>query len=277
MKIREIVRNVINSRKELDSWISHEDIINIYKNVTDTKQLGYMDLSGILYLMIKLDGRRMKEDIKHIVIDEAQDYSVIQFEVIKGLTGCKSYTIVGDSNQRLINNNEDPAMLNLQQLFNEDKMHVQVQEYALNKSYRSTQEIMEYATKFLDDNRIIPLVRHGEKVIEEEVSSDDEFVETILSIIEDYEDEGLENIAIIFNGNKDLAKYSHLIKEKMSIQSFDREDILYKGGKVLIPAYLAKGLEFDGVIVIENHEIDPLVKYIMCTRALHRLSLIKKQ
>ena len=277
MKIREIVRNVINSRKELDSWVSHEDIINIYKNITDTKQLGYMDLSGILYLMIKLDGKRMKEEIKHIVIDEAQDYSVIQFEVIKGLTGCKSYTIVGDSNQRLINNNEEPAMLNLQHLFNEEKLHVQVQEYALNKSYRSTQEIMEYATKFLDDNRIIPLVRHGERVIEEEVSSDDEFVETILSIIEDYEEDGLENIAIIFNGNKDLAKFSHIIKEKISIQSFDREDILYKGGKVLIPAYLAKGLEFDGVIVIENHEIDPLVKYIMCTRALHRLSLIKKQ
>ncbi|AOR24615.1 HelD family protein [Clostridium taeniosporum] len=277
IKIREVIRNVINSRKELDSWINHKSIINIYKYITDTNELDYMDLSGILYLMVKLEGKKIKEEIRHIVIDEAQDYSILQFEVIKGLTGCKSYTIVGDSNQRLINNNEEPAMLNLQPLFNEEKIQVEVQEYRLNKSYRSTQEIMEYATKFLNDHRIVPLVRHGEAVIEEEVSLDEEFIETIISIIDDYEEEGLENIAIIFNGNKDLAKFAHLIKERINIQSFDREDILYKGGKVLIPAYLAKGLEFDGVIVIENHEIDPLVKYIMCTRALHRLSFIKKK
>lgn len=276
IKIREVIRKVIFARKELDQWINHEHIISIYKKITDTNVLGYMDLSGILYLMIKLDGKRIKEDIKHIVIDEAQDYSMLQFEVIKGLTACKSYTIVGDSNQRLINNNEDPAMLNLKSLFDEDNFKVEVEEYSLNKSYRSTQEIMEYASGFLDDDRIVPLVRHGESVIEEEVSNNEEFVETILSIINDYEEDGLENIAIIFNGNKDLEKFSHIIKEKINIQSFDREDILYKGGKVLIPAYLAKGLEFDGVIVIENHNIDPLVKYIMCTRALHRLSFIKK-
>ena len=52
--------------------------------------------------MVKLQGLKVKEEIKHIVIDEAQDYSFIQFEIIKEMTGCKSYTIVGDSNQRLI-------------------------------------------------------------------------------------------------------------------------------------------------------------------------------
>ena len=62
----------------------------------------------------------------------------------------------------------------------------------------------------------------------------------------------------------------------MGIQKIDNEEILYKGGRVLIPAYLAKGLEFDGVIVVENEDVQPLVKYIMCTRALHRLSIIKK-
>lgn len=276
IRIREIIRHVINSRKELDEWINHENIIDLYKNLTGTEELGYMDLSGILYLMVKLEGKKVKEEVKHIVIDEAQDYSVIQFEVIKELTGCKSYTIVGDSNQRLITTDEEPAMLNLQPLFNKDKMTVEVKQYDLNKSYRSTQQIMEYATQFLDEDRIVPLVRNGEPIIEEEVSSNEEFIDTLVSIIEDYEDDDLENIAIIFNGNNDLKEFSHIIKERMSIQSFDREDILYKGGKVLIPAYLAKGLEFDGVIVIENHEIDPLVKYIMCTRALHRLSVIKK-
>lgn len=295
IKIREIIREVIKSRDELDTWIKTESVIDIYKKIInldvnkeyseklddaanevlkqDEEKLGYMDLAGILYLMIKLTGAKVKEEIKHIVIDEAQDYSFMQFEIIKEMTGCKSYTIVGDSNQRLIITDEEPAMLHLDEVFKD--LHVEIKKYELNKSYRSTQEIMEYSNKFLDKDKIVPLVRRGEPVIEEEVSSHNDFVETIISIIEDYEEDGYENIAVIFKGKKELDKFSHMIKEKIGVQSLENEDITYKGGKVLMPAYLAKGLEFDGVILVENEEIQPLVKYIMCTRALHRLSVIK--
>ena len=304
IKIREIVREVINSRNELDAWIKVEPIIDIYKKIVNSKgikedimdsveniilgttlndnnkvlkeeanDLGYMDLAGILYFMIKLQGLKVKDEIKHIVIDEAQDYSFIQFEIIKEMTGCKSYTIVGDSNQRLITTNEEPAMLHLDQVFKDS--NIEIKKYELNKSYRSTQEIMEYANQFLKEEKIIPLVRSGEPVIQEETSSEEDFINTLISIIEDYEEDGYENIAVIFKGKKELNKFAHIIKEKINIQNLDNEDILYKGGKVLIPAYLAKGLEFDGVIVVENNEVQPLVKYIMCTRALHRLSIIK--
>lgn len=318
MKIREIIRAVINSRKELDACLKIEPVVDIYKKIVGSEGcngkkealekmdidslskilsermrvgfpfekendynfldqniviLGYLDLVGILYLRLKLQGLKMKSEIKHIVIDEAQDYSFIQFEIIKGMTGCTSYTIVGDSNQRLITLDEEPAMLHLDEIFKDS--NVEIKPYELNKSYRSTQEIMEYANQFIDEDRIIPLVRNGEPIIEEKVSSNEDFIGTLLSIIEDYEEEGLENIAVIFKDKKELAKYSSLVKEKISIQSLENEDILYKGGKVLLPAYLAKGLEFDGVIVVDNNEIQPLLKYIMCTRALHRLSVIK--
>ena len=278
VKIREIIREVINSRNELDAWIKAEPAMDIYKNVINlegfkAENLGYMDLIGILYLRVKLQGLKFKEEIKHIVIDEAQDYSFIQFEIIKEMTGCNSYTIVGDSNQRLITTDEEPAMLHLDEVFKNS--NVEIKSYELNKSYRSTQEIMEYANQFINEERIVPLVRNGEPIIEEEVSSKDDFISTVLSIIQDYEEDGHENIAVIFKDKKELAKFAPLLKEKISIQSLDNEDILYKGGKVLLPAYLAKGLEFDGVIVIENKEIQPLLKYIMCTRALHRLSVIK--
>ncbi|WP_238916640.1 RNA polymerase recycling motor HelD [Clostridium sp. YIM B02555] len=292
IKIREIVRAVMNSRDELDTWIRPESIIDIYKRIVNSNlgkeyvektddldneisddSLGYMDLAGILYLSVKLKGIKMREEIKHIVIDEAQDYSMIQFEIIKEMTGCKSYTIVGDSNQRLINTEDEPAMLHLEDVFND--INAEIKTYELNKSYRSTQEIMEYANAFLEVDKIVPLVRKGEPVIEEDTSNSDEFVNTISSILEDYEDDGYENIAIIFNGKEELNKFAPVIKEKMSIQSLDSEDITYKGGRVLIPAYLAKGLEFDGVIIVEESEIQPLVKYIMCTRALHRLSVVK--
>ncbi|NRT74217.1 RNA polymerase recycling motor HelD [Clostridium beijerinckii] len=295
IKIREIIRAVMKSRDELDTWIKYEPVIDIYKRIInlDTDKdytneldnlnkealnenkeiLSYMDLSGILYLMIKLKGIKVKNEIKHIVIDEAQDYSFIQFEIIKEMTGCKSYTIVGDSNQRLITTSEEPAMLHLDDVFKD--INVEITKYELNKSYRSTQEIMEYSNKFLDKDKIVPLVRKGEAVIEEEVSNNEEFVDTIISLIEDYEEEGYENIAVIFKDKNELNKFSHVIKEKINIQSLDNDDIMYKGGKVLLPAYLAKGLEFDGVIIVESEEIEPLVKYIMCTRALHRLSAVK--
>ena len=164
-------------------------------------------------------------------------------------------------------------MLHLNEVFKDS--NIEIKKYELNKSYRSTQEIMEYANQFLKEEKIIPLVRSGEPVIQEETSSEEDFINTLISIIEDYEEDGYENIAVIFKGKKELNKFAHLIKERINIQNLDNEDILYKGGKVLIPAYLAKGLEFDGVIVVENGEIQPLVKYIMCTRALHRLSIIK--
>lgn len=274
IKIREVIREVIKSRNELDTWIKSEPVIDIYRKIVkDSETIGYMDLAGILYLMVKLQGIKVKEEIKHIVIDEAQDYSFIQFEIIKEMTGCKSYTIVGDSNQRLITTSDEPAMLHLDEVFRDS--NAVIKEYELNKSYRSTQEIMEYSNQFLDKDRIVPLVRRGEPVIEEEVSSNDDFIDTLISIIEDYEEDSCENIAVIFKDKKELSRFSRLIKERISIQSLDNEEILYKGGKVLMPAYLAKGLEFDGVIIIENKGIQPLVKYIMCTRALHRLSVIK--
>ncbi|MBE6070379.1 MAG: ATP-dependent DNA helicase [Clostridium butyricum] len=274
MRTREIIRMVMNSRDELDNWIKHESVLDLYRNMTNAKSLGYMDLSAILYLMIKLEGKKLKREIKHIVIDEAQDYSYIQFEVIKEITGCKSYTIVGDSNQRLIDTDEECAMVNLEKVFND--INVEIKNFNLNKSYRSTQEIMEYANRFLDEEKIVPLVRHGEEVMEEIVEDESEFIDTIISIIEDYEEDNCENIAVIFKGNKELRKYAPRIKERISIQNLNNEDIAYKGGKVLIPAYLAKGLEFDGAIIIEEEEIQPLIKYIMCTRALHRLAVVKK-
>ncbi|SQB85981.1 ATP-dependent DNA helicase rep [Clostridium paraputrificum] len=273
IRIREIVRGVMNSRDELESWINHEDTVSLYKRITNTEALGYMDLAGILYLMVMLEGKKCKKEYKHVVIDEAQDYNTTQFKLIKELTGCKSYTIVGDSNQRLITTLEEPAMLNLEEVFGDS-----VKEFSLLKSYRSTQQIMEYASRFLNEDKVIPLVREGEPVIEEETTSKEDLVETIVSIIEDYQEDGLESIAVITKNKENIPEISSLLKERIKIMSFDRDDLIYNGGNVVIPAYYAKGLEFDGVIILEEGEETPnLVKYIMCTRALHRLSIIKKQ
>lgn len=273
-KIRDVVREVMKSKAELETWISNENIVSLYKEFMDIETLTYLDLPAILYLMIKLDGKKIKRDIRHIVIDEAQDYSFLQFLVLKELTGCKSYTVVGDSNQRLIKVEEIPAMLKLKELFGGF-----VKDFSLNKSYRSTYQIMEYASKILDEKAIVPFVRKGEfDVLETEVPECDKegLVDVILELLEEYEEEKYENIAIITKGKEQLQKIAPQLKKFTKILAFDREDMIYKGGKVLVPSYYAKGLEFDGVIVVDFDEnTDDLIKYIMATRALHRLSIIK--
>lgn len=271
LKIREIVREVMRSKEELSSWIQHKEIVSLYKEMTNTEKLSYLDLPAILYLMIKLDGKKCKADIKHIVIDEAQDYSMLQFRVLKELTGCRSYTIVGDANQRLVKATEEVAMLNLKSLFGGFTKY-----FELNKSYRSTYQIMEYANKILDENAIVPFVREGKwDVKETKLEDKDDLIDTLLETLEAYDDENYENVAIIVKGKEELKEIAPELKKFTKILSFDREDLIYRGGRVIIPSYYAKGLEFDGVIVVDfDNNTDELVKYIMCTRALHRLDVI---
>ena len=271
IRVREIVRELMEQKNNLEAWIDNESIVDIYKEFTNTEQLSYLDLPAILYLMIKLDGKKTKQDIKHIVIDEAQDYSMLQFIVLKELTGCRSYTIVGDANQRLIKVEEEPAMLKLKSLFGGF-----VKNYALNKSYRSTFQIMEYASKLLDENAIVPFVRKGKYDVEEvEVNDQDDLIDTILESLEDYDDENYDNIAIITKDKEELKKIAPELKKFTKLLAFDREDVIYRGGKVIVPSYYAKGLEFDGVIIVNfDDNTEDLVKYIMATRALHRLKII---
>lgn len=274
IEIRDIIREVIKVKKDIEKWIDNDSITNIYKKIINVETLSYLDLAAILYLMIKLDGRKFKREIKHIVIDEAQDYNMLQFIVLKELTGCRSYTIVGDSNQRLIKVEEVPAMLKLKDIFGNF-----FSLFELKKSYRSTYQIMEYASKILDENAIVPFVRKGEfDVLETVVPKDDkeDLIDVILNLLEDYQEEKYENIAIITKDKEELNIIAPELKKYTNILAFNNLDVVYKGGKVLIPSYYAKGLEFDAVIIIDFDEnTDNLIKYIMCTRALHRLSIVK--
>ena len=271
IRVREIVKEVMIAKEALEKWINHNSIVDIYKEFTNTKVLSYLDLPAILYLMIKLDGKKTKEEFRHIVIDEAQDYSMLQFIVLKELTGCRSYTIVGDSNQRLIKVEDEPSMLKLKSLFGGF-----VKDYALTKSYRSTYQIMEYASKLLDENAMVPFVRKGEHDVEEvKIDNFEDLIDCILETLEDYDDDKLENIAIITKDKENLKVIAPELKKFTKLLAFDKSEVIYRGGKVIVPSYYAKGLEFDGVIIVDfDDNTDELVKYIMATRALHRLKVI---
>ena len=276
LRIREIVKEVMDSRAKLDSWISREDVLDIYDRFNgNKKEYTINDLAPILYLAIKLEGKKATKDYRHVVIDEAQDYSPLQFKVVRELSGTKYFTVVGDVNQRLIKYSDLAPMMELGKIFDDVNPDI----YNLNKSYRSTYEIMEYANKYLDEDRIIPIVRHGKPVEEIEFHNDEELSESIIESLKEFSNEGLESIAIITRDKEELEKVYNLISNKVHLVKFDNEDVLYKGGNVIIPSYFAKGLEFDGVIIVDNgsskDENEDLIKYIMSTRALHRLKEIQ--
>lgn len=276
LRIREIVKEVMDSRAKLDSWISREDVLDIYDRFNgNKKEYTINDLAPILYLAIKLEGKKATKDYRHVVIDEAQDYSPLQFKVVRELTGTKYFTVVGDVNQRLIKYSDLAPMMELGKIFDDVNPEI----YNINKSYRSTYEIMEYANKYLDEDRIIPIVRHGKPVEEIKFHNNEELSESIIESLKEFSNEGLESIAIITRDKEELENVYNLISNKVHLVKFDNEDVLYKGGNVIIPSYFAKGLEFDGVIIVDNgsskDENEDLIKYIMSTRALHRLKEIQ--
>ncbi|MHC1684108.1 MAG: UvrD-helicase domain-containing protein [Clostridiaceae bacterium] len=269
--LREAIKEMIRVKNAL-GWLENSSIYDIYKEFVKSDVFTSDDLAPLIYLRVKLEDIKSNKEIKHVVIDEAQDYSMLQFKVIKMLTKALSMTIVGDSNQRIVPLKDELAMVNLDKEFNED-----IEMLALNKSYRSTQQIMEFANKFLKDERIIPLVRQGEEVKSIEVANDEELLDELLDALYLYEDKEYESIAVIARDAKECERLANLLKdEKQYIKLYNREDMIYKGGKIIIPSYLSKGLEFDGVITVskKSSEENDKLSYVMSTRALHGLTNI---
>ncbi|WP_251860853.1 AAA family ATPase [Clostridium sp. Marseille-Q2269] len=271
--IRSLVKKSIELKKSL-VWLNNPQVLDVYNEFNKNKELTIDDVIAILYLKIKLEGLRYKNEIKHIVIDEAQDYSFLQFVVLKELTDCQSFTIVGDVNQRTLPCNNQIPMLCLDSVFD----RVDVEYFNLDKSYRSTKEIMEYANKYLSTNKIVPLVREGEPVKEVTVNNTQELVDKINYYLDYLDNKEYENIAIITATLEKGKVIGAELKKERYINLIHREDIIYSGGKIIIPSYLSKGLEFDATILVldDNNEIEHL-KYIMATRALHEMIVVHNE
>lgn len=271
--IRSLVKKSIELKKSL-VWLNNPQVLHVYNEFNKNKELTIDDVIAILYLKIKLEGLRYKNEIKHIVIDEAQDYSFLQFVILKELTDCQSFTIVGDVNQRTLPCNNQIPMLCLDSVFD----RVDVEYFNLDKSYRSTKEIMEYANKYLSTNKIVPLVREGEPVKEVTVNNTQELVDRINYYLDYLDNKEYENIAIITATLEKGKVIGAELKKERYINLIHREDIIYSGGKIIIPSYLSKGLEFDATILVldDNNEIEHL-KYIMATRALHEMIVVHNE
>lgn len=270
-EVRNLVEQVMEFRGEI-TFLGKGNIRELYMRQNTMRILTHEDLIPMLYLKHKLQGVKLNFEVRYLVIDEAQDLSLNHFRVLKEITGCSNATIVGDMNQRLISWNDS----GFQEL---DKVYDQVEHFNLNKSYRSTDEIVKYSDTFLENGNSESL-RHGDPVTVETTKDLEHSIASIKSQYEKMKDEGIESVAIITR-DIDTAQYlNDLLKNEIYYKFIRTEDGVYSSNTLLLSAFLAKGLEFDGVILVDtkpDRQKPDLVKYIMSTRALHRLHVIETE
>ena len=271
IRIREIVRELMIQKENLAKWIDNESIVDIYKEFTNTENLSYLDLPAILYLMIKLDGKKSSKEIKHIVIDEAQDYSPLFYKIIKRSFPNASLTIMGDLNQRIDKHSNVKNRSSITNIFNDVKTVV------LTKSYRSTGNITNFTKDILDTHEPIEAVdRLGDNPTIHIVN--DNLEERISTKIKEMTDKGYKSIAIICKNKENSKKlYSSLNELNENVNLIISDKCEFKIGINVISSYIAKGLEFDGVILADGESYlsieDKHLFYTACTRALHELHI----
>ncbi|MCX7921335.1 MAG: AAA family ATPase [Clostridia bacterium] len=251
----------------------------------ETLKSGYVeieDLAPITYLKYCIYGMDEKIPVKHIVIDEAQDFSVFQLYVLKKIVKDSSFTILGDLCQGIHSYRGIRDWNDLiKNVFDDRRSEF----LTLEQSYRTTVEIMDAANKVIDrikDRNLIkakPVIRHGEKVRVFKKGSTKEIAADIAEKILQLRNDGFKSTAVICKTMSDCKNMlSYLKKDFDDIYVMTGKEAVYKTGPVIVPSYLSKGLEFDVVLIANagkseysEDELDIKLLYVCMTRPLHKL------
>lgn len=276
----------------IDGYLQNSDEVMIYlkKNTSNNLQkneISFEDLAPIMYIQYKIFGIKEKCKIKHVVVDEAQDYGEFQFDILKQILNSNSMTILGDIAQGV---HYYRGIENWKKFIDVEFKNVKTVYTTLNKTYRTTKEIMEVANNVINklpefEKEYIVL---GEPVIDRKNSVNikknkniDELISSINNRINEYLQNDYKSIAII---GKDMNECEgiekKLRKTRKDIKLIKGKDSEYNSGISVIPSYLAKGLEFDCVIISNANEekytyssLDIKLLYVTITRAMSKLDI----
>lgn len=233
----------------------------------ERRKLEYEDVFPMLYLKYRLKGSRKHKNIKHLVIDEMQDYSYLQYSILSMLFHCRM-TILGDRAQTMDSECQDVTKF-LPKIFGR-----KIRKIVMNKSYRNTLEIAEYAERIRGGEGLELFQRHGKEVEEFHGLSMEEMLENIEKQVKSANAQ-YETAAVITMNESDAYDIYRLLKNRQLPVSYtERDTSVFKKGMTVTTFYLAKGLEFDQVFAVLGRETNPLykqAKYISATRALHEL------
>ena len=276
----------------IDGYLQNSDEVMIYlkKNTSNNLQkneISFEDLAPIMYIQYKIFGIKEKCKIKHVVVDEAQDYGEFQFDILKQILNSNSMTILGDIAQGV---HYYRGIENWKKFIDVEFKNVKTVYTTLNKTYRTTKEIMEVANNVINklpefEKEYIVL---GEPVIDRKNSVNikknkniDELISSINNRINEYLQNDYKSIAIIgkdMNECEEIEK--KLRKTRKDIKLIKGKDSEYNSGISVIPSYLAKGLEFDCVLISNANEekytyssLDIKLLYVTITRAMSKLDI----
>ena len=293
----ELLRNEILQRTTVDI---HSIYINLMRNIKSfirtgdknlTDQIGhcaddtlkelergfmlYEDLAPMVYLKAALEADKLASSIKHVIIDEAQDYSVVQYEIFKTVFKNCHMTILGDTNQTVngyMNIGSFDMILDVFKGQGDKRI-------ALTKSYRSSKELADFCKSIL----LAPvhseqLDRHGAKPKVVKVAAA-HLYKSMADDIDALKNQGYKLIAVICKTAAQCRSVHQSLGSYMDIGLISNQNEVYHGEVIVIPSYLAKGLEFDAVLVSSAEDKDyskpedRRLLYTVCTRALHELRL----
>lgn len=243
----------------------------------DRSHLPYEDMTPYLYLLERIEGFDTNLSIRHVFVDEAQDYSPFQFSFLKRLFPRSRLTVLGDANQAIYAHSSSTTdLFSLPALLNEQNARTMT----LKTSYRSTRPIVLFAREILPSGgNIMPFERDGDLPTVRVALDQDELIRDVAQTVQTLINSSHRQIAIITKTFKEAAAIHHALSPGTSMQLVDTETAVMKSRVVVVPVYLAKGVEFDAVVVYNPsattyfHHRDRFLLYTACTRAMHSLHL----
>lgn len=265
-------------------FVYKEDLVESTLSMLEKKTLDLEDCSGLLYLHHLIFGLEESFDVKTVVIDEAQDFSPFQVYAVKRILNTDMLTLLGDISQG-IHSYRGVSSWNelIGPVFREDHATY----LTLEQSYRTTVEIMEMANEVIShwDNPDCvlakPVIRHGVKPEVKGFQCEEQLLDALESQVKACVKKDYQSIAIICKNDEECAYLQKKLKKrgKVTATQLTGAETEYEAGVVLMPAYVAKGLEFDAVIITaitEKYVADDLdikLLYVASTRAMHRMAV----
>jgi len=247
---------------------NYSKIISGENQIKNKKQISYEDATVYAYLKSKLEGIDYNTEIRQIIIDEAQDYTKTQYMLLFSIFKNANYTILGDINQTINPYYKYESLDVIEDLLSSVKY------IELLKTYRSSEEIISYTNRILNLNHISAIRRENKK----EVLFRDDINDLKQQIINDVNilKKEYQSIAIITKTDEQTENLFELIKNDIDIFKMGQHTEEYKRDLIILPSYIAKGLEFDAVIVYTDKndsytESEKYLFYVACTRAQHQL------
>ncbi|MER0284578.1 3'-5' exonuclease [Clostridioides difficile] len=275
-RVKSILKNLNGMLKIKNTLLLYKDffkqmnISNMFV-MPEKKTLEWSDVYPFIYIHAAYEGLQEDKVIRHIVIDEMQDYTPIQYAVINLLFKCKK-TILGDFGQ-LVNPNHTHTLDDMKQLYDDGELVM------LNKSYRSTFEIINFTKKIQDISSLEPIERHGEEPDLLKCNNEQDEINKIKIEIEEFKKSDNATLGIILKTDNDAKAIYDVLREEYSVHLISSESSSFTKGVSITSIKMSKGLEFDEVIVpsVNNKtyysDYDRSLLYIACTRAMHKLKL----